>query len=123
MLIINVVGIGLILFVVWWFWLSKVSIYTVKAEGTKADNIIEILIKDGVYTPAYIELGVNQLVTLRFIRKDATPCAEIVSFNSLNISRQIPLDKPMDIDMTLTQPGEYEFTCQMGMYRGKVIAK
>lgn len=122
-IIINVIGIGLIFLVIWWFWLYKPNLYAVKAEGSKAANIIEILVKDGVYTPAYIQVGLNQPITLRFTREDASPCAEIVNFNSLNISRQLPLDNPIDININLTNPGEYEFTCQMGMYRGKLIAK
>jgi plastocyanin domain-containing protein len=33
------------------------------------------------------------------------------------------VDKPKDIQVTAPAPGEYEFTCQMGMYRGKLVAK
>jgi plastocyanin domain-containing protein len=31
--------------------------------------------------------------------------------------------KPMDVIVTPPQPGEYEFTCQMRMYRGTLVAK
>lgn len=101
--------------IIWWFWLSKLSILT------KAEDFIEIKVKDGVYQPAYIQVKTNLLVTLRFIREDPSPCAEVVVFNSLNISEQLPLHKPKDIVLTLKNVGVYEFTCQMGMYRGKLI--
>jgi plastocyanin domain-containing protein len=29
----------------------------------------------------------------------------------------------MDVIVTPPQPGEYEFTCQMRMYRGTLVAK
>lgn len=114
--IVNIAGLCLILLIVWWFWLSKLS------TVTKADDFIEIKVKDGVYQPAFIQVKANHPVTLRFIREDASPCAEVVVFSSLNINEQLPLQKPKDIILTLTNVGEYEFTCQMGMYRGKIIA-
>jgi plastocyanin domain-containing protein len=120
---INIIGLGLIALVVWWFWLYKPTLYVSKKENIKTRNIIEILVKDGVYAPTYIQVALNNPITLRFTRKDASPCAEIVNFSSLNISRQLPLGEPIDIDIKLDKAGEYEFTCQMGMYRGKLIAK
>ena len=114
--IVNISGLCLILLIVWWFWLSKLS------TVTKADDFIEIKVKDGVYQPAYVQVKINHPVTLRFIREDASPCAEVVIFSSLNINEQLPLHKPKDIVLTLKNGGEYEFTCQMGMYRGKIIA-
>lgn len=122
-IIINVIGLGLIGLVVWWFWLYKPNNHISKLANIKTGNIIEVLVKDGVYTPTYIYVEPNHPITLRFIRKDASPCAEIVNFTSLNISRQLPLDNPIDINIKIEKIGEYEFTCQMGMYRGKLIAK
>jgi plastocyanin domain-containing protein len=114
--IANLTGSCLIALIVWWFWLCKLNTLT------KADNFIEIRVKDGVYQPAYVQVKTNHPVTLRFIREDASPCAEVVVFGSLNISEQLPLHIPKDIVLTLKNIGEYEFTCQMGMYRGKIIA-
>ena len=120
---INVIGLGLIGLVIWWFWLYKPNVYVPKSGDIKAGNIIEVLVKDGVYTPAYIQVEPDHPITLRFTRKDASPCAEIVNFSLLNISRQLPLNEPVDININIEKPGEYEFTCQMGMYRGKLIVK
>lgn len=114
--IANIIGLCLIALIVWWFWLSKLNSFI------KADDFIEIKVKDGVYQPAYIQVKANHPVTLRFIREDASPCAEVVVFDALNISEQLPLHIPKDIVLTLKDIGEYEFTCQMGMYRGKIIA-
>jgi plastocyanin domain-containing protein len=116
--IINIIGLVLIGLIIGWFWLSKPRFYSAKTE-----DLIEILVKDGVYKPAYIQVERNRQITLRFTRRDASPCAEIVIFNSLNISQQLPLNRPIDIKLQLENPGEYEFTCQMGMYRGKLMVK
>ncbi|MDR3476755.1 MAG: cupredoxin domain-containing protein [Gammaproteobacteria bacterium] len=117
-LIINTIGLLLIGLIIGWFWLSKPRLYSAKTVG-----LIEILVKDGAYQPAYIEVERQHEVTLRFLRKDPSPCAEIVTFGALNVSQQLPLNQPVDIMLKLDNPGEYEFTCQMGMYRGKLIIK
>jgi len=113
---INLIGILLIGFIVWWFWLYRPKL------TTKVADALEIIVKDGIYQPAYIEAKINKPITLKFIRYDASPCAEVVNFNSLNVNKQLPLQKPVEITLTLKEAGEYEFTCQMGMYRGKIMA-
>lgn len=113
--LINIIGLLVISLIVWWFWFSKLH------QVTKVDDLIEIKVKNGVYQPDYVQVKVNHPVTLRFIREDASPCAEMVIFNSLNISEQLPLHKPKDIVLILKEVGIVEFTCQMGMYRGKII--
>lgn len=114
--IVNIAGICSIILIIWWFWLSKSGV------PTKAEDLIEIKVKDGVYQPANVQVKANHPITLRFIREDPSPCAEVVIFSSLNISEQLPLHRPKDIVLTLKTTGTYEFTCQMGMYRGKIIA-
>ena len=113
----NIIGLLIIAFIVYWFWLCKPQLIS------KIDGIINITVKDGVYQPAYIQAQLHKPITLRFIREDTSACAEVVMFSSLNISKALPLHQPVDIQLTLEKPGEYEFTCQMGMYRGKIFVK
>ena len=115
---VNVIGLALIGLIVWWFWL-----YRPKAERAAGTQPIEITVEDGVYTPARIEVAAGKPVTLRFIRKDPSPCAEKALFDSLSVSADLPIGKPMDVIVTPPQPGEYEFTCQMRMYRGMLVAR
>lgn len=116
--IVTLIGVLLIAFIVWWFWLSQPRSYT-----AKIDDVIKIKVKDGVYQPDIIQVPINREITLRFIREDATPCAEMVIFNKLDINRALKLKQKTDIKLTIKEPGEYEFTCQMGMYRGRLIVQ
>jgi plastocyanin domain-containing protein len=117
LLYINAAGAFLILAIIWWFWLAKPR--AKKAEG----NVIDIVVDDGVYTPSRIEVPVNQLVVLKFLRKDPSPCAEKVIFSRLDKSYDLPIDEPVEVYISLPEPGEYEFTCQMQMYRGQLLAR
>ncbi len=117
-LLVNTVGLFLIGLIVRWFWLSRPRARHVSGTGP-----IEVIVDNGVYTPARIEVPAGQPVTLRFVRKDPSPCAEKALFDSLDVSADLPLGKPMDVTVTPPQPGEYEFTCQMRMYRGTLVAR
>ncbi len=115
-MIINLLGILLIILIALWFWFPK------RGEGVRASTKkIQIKVADGVYTPDLIEARVGQHVLLEFIRKDKTPCAEMVIFSDFNQSLKLNIDEPQTIKIFAKKTGEFEFTCQMGMYRGKLI--
>ena len=116
---VNLGGVVLIGLIVWWFWLAGPRSKAV----TGLSGPVEITVEGGVYTPARIEVPVGKPITLRFLRRDASPCAEKVIFADLNASSDLPVGKPQDITLTPTKPGEFEFTCQMGMYRGVLSVK
>lgn len=117
-LIINVLGLILITAIIWWFWMSSV-----KAKTIDSSQLIEILVEDGVYSPARIEVSANKKFTLRFIRKDASPCAEKVLFEGIDKNLVLPLGQPVEIELSLPTSGEFAFTCEMQMYRGSLLVK
>ncbi|MBD3669447.1 MAG: cupredoxin domain-containing protein [Gammaproteobacteria bacterium] len=115
--IVNVVGFVVMGLIIWWFWIAKPKL-------SRADtDVVEILVDNGVYTPSRIEVPTGQRTTLRFLRKDASPCAEKVLFDDLGISADLPVDETRDEEVEPSEPGEYEFTCQMRMYRGSLVAR
>jgi plastocyanin domain-containing protein len=114
---INLAGLVLIGLIVWWFWLS-----TPRTQRAASD-VIDIVVDDGVYTPARIEVPAGRPVHLRFLRKDPSPCAEKVLFDDLGIAADLPVGKPVDLTITPKAAGEYAFTCQMQMYRGTLVVK
>jgi len=115
-LFVNLAGVALIAFIIWWFWLSRP-----KAQRVR-ENVVDIVVEAGTYTPPRIEVQAGKEVTLRFLRKDASPCAEKVIFASLGIDADLPLNTPTDIVVTPVEAGEIPFTCQMQMYRGSLVA-
>ena len=114
---VNLLGLGLIVAIIWWFWLSRPA--SVQRHG----DSIDILVDDGVYTPSRIETPTNQPITLRFLRKDPSPCAEQVIFADFDLSVELPVDEYRELTLTPQEKGEYDFTCQMQMYRGTLIVK
>ena len=116
-MVVNVVGLALIGFIIYWFWLSKSKTQQV------TESTIEVVVDDGAYLPSRIEVPLGRATTLRFIRKDPNPCTEKVILDDFNISADLVLDKKTDVIIKPEQSGEFSFHCEMQMYRGTIIVK
>ncbi len=117
MIIINLLGLLLIALIAWWFWIYK-------PDAVLADkNTVTVVVDNGIYEPAKIRLAAGQNTTLRFLRKDPSPCAATVVFADLEISAELPVNKYQEINLPPLAAGEYPFTCQMQMYRGALIVE
>ena len=116
MLMINLLGAVLIVAIIYWFWLYKPK------QIHSNDNTQTIVVDNGVYQPSHIKVAANKKVTLTFDRKDSANTAETMVFPQLDVSESLAMG-----DNTITLPalkaGEYDFHCQMKMYKGKLIAE
>ena len=119
MLIINLIGLGLIVLIVWWFWLYKPETQAIDNKSNHGDIVITV--ENGVYQPASLSVPAGKAVTLAFERKDASPCAATVQFPDLEISEELPLNKKVTINLPAMTAGKYAFHCQMQMYKGELI--
>ncbi|OMH31770.1 cupredoxin domain-containing protein [Motiliproteus sp. MSK22-1] len=117
MVIINIVGLLLIGLIVWWFWLYK------PAEVRAEEGVITVIVEDGAYQPSRISLPAGLPAKICFLRKDASPCAGTVVFADFNISEELPLNKQKEINLPAMTAGNYDFTCQMQMYRGALLVE
>ena len=118
-IIFNLTGLAIIGGIIWWFWLAKSHQAATATENTT----IEVIVEHGIYNPGIIHTQINKKISLTFIRKDHSPCAEKVIFQDFGISADLPAEKPYNISFTPNKIGEFSFTCQMGMYRGKLIVQ
>ena len=117
--LVNLAGLGLIGLIVWYFWLST-STGTAAAVTTGGVQETRVTVHGG-YSPDTIRVQAGRPVRLIFDRQEADPCSERVVLDAFGISAELPTGTDVPLEFTPTQPGEYEFACQMGMLRGKVI--
>lgn len=112
-------GVALIGWIVWYFWLWKPE---GAAAGITSEGIQEafIVVKGG-YSPDTIRVEAGKRVRLVFNRQEADPCSEKVLLDAFGVSADLPEGDNVPVEFTPSQPGEYEFACQMGMLRGKVV--
>lgn len=117
--LVNVAGLALIWLIVWYFWLSSNAATATAITTTGAQEALVVV--SGGYSPDTIRVEAGRPVRLIFERQEADPCSERVIFDSLGVTADLPEGEMVPVEFTATEPGDHEFTCQMGMLRGKVI--
>ena len=114
-------GLAAIAFIVWFFWM-------VKRPGVKAGlssrgyQEAMVLVKGG-YTPDVIVVQRGKPVRLNFVRAESASCSEMVLFPDFNKSAKLPEGETVPVELMPDRAGEFEFQCQMGMLRGKLIVE
>jgi len=120
-IVVDLVGLGLIGFIVWFFWLVKTK--GVKASLTSGGYQEQMVLVKGGYTPEVIVVERGKPVRLNFVRQESASCSEMVLFPAFNRSVKLPEGETIPVEFLPNEPGEYEFSCQMGMFRGKLIVE
>ena len=81
-----------------------------------------ILVKGG-YTPDVIVVEHGKPVRLSFRREETAACSEMVLLPEFGKSARLPEGEVVPVEFLPDKPGEYEFRCQMGMLRGKLVVE
>ena len=119
--IVTLLGLALIGFIVWFFWLKK-SKGTAANVGSSGVQEAMILVKGG-YTPDVIVVKAGRPVRLNFRREETASCSEMLVLPAFSKSVKLPTGENVAVEFTPDKPGEYPFSCQMGMFRGRLIVE
>jgi plastocyanin domain-containing protein len=117
--LVNVAGLALIGLIAWYFWMSKPdgTVAGITSDGTQEAFIV---VKGG-YSPDTIRVKAGTPVRLVFNRQESDPCSERVVLDDFGVSADLPQGSNVPVAFTPTEPGSYEFACQMGMLRGRIL--
>jgi plastocyanin domain-containing protein len=120
-IVVDVVGLGLIAFIAWFFWLVKTT--GVRAGVASSGYQEQMVLVKGGYTPDVIVVEAGKPVRLNFVRQESASCSEMVLLPAFNKSARLPEGQTVPVEFLPKERGEFEFACQMGMFRGKVIVE
>ena len=114
-------GLGLILAIVWFFWGPRRG--GARATVTSSGYQEAMVLVKGGYTPDVIVVEHGRPVRLTFRREETASCSEMVIFEDFGKSAHLPTGEAVPIEFTPDKPGTYDFGCQMGMFRGKLVVR
>ncbi len=120
-IVVIVIGLGLIGFIGWFFWGPKGGGY--RAAATSGGYQEAMVLVKGGYTPDVIVVEHGRPVRLSFRREETASCSEMVIFGDFGKSAKLPTGETVAVELLPEKPGEYEFSCQMGMLRGKLVVE
>lgn len=107
--------------VAWFFWGPRGGGFAARVTSSGYQEAM-ILVK-GAYNPDVIVVEHGKPVRLTFRREETAACSEKVLFPDFNRAAELPEGELVPVEFVPEQPGEYEFTCGMGMLRGKVVVR
>jgi len=120
-IIVTITGLALATFVIWFFLFSKKKAKPT-TDNSQGFQEAFITVKGG-YDPDVIVVKQNKPVRLNFLRQETDDCSEWVIFSDFNKSAILTPFQTIPIEFTPDKKGEFEFTCGMGMLRGKLIVE
>jgi plastocyanin domain-containing protein len=119
-LLVILLGLAAIAWVNWYFFLAGSGASAAIDAGGRQE--VRILVRGG-YTPAAVSARRGTPLRLVFDRQETSGCSEEVVIPDFNIRRFLPANQETAIDLTPDKAGSYEFTCGMGMLRGRITVE
>ena len=119
--IVLIVGLLLVAFIVWFFWLKRAKGVRA-AETTGGYQEAMILVKGG-YTPDTVIVSRGKPVRLNFRREETASCSDKVVFEHFGKSAELPTGQLVAVELMPKEAGEFAFACPMGMFRGRLIVE
>ena len=119
--LVDATGLALIALIVWFFWLKRTP--GVRAALTSGGFQEQMVLVKGGYTPDVIVVQAGKPVRLSFVRQESASCSEQVLLPAWGKSAALPEGETVRVEFLPKERGEFEFACQMGMFRGKLIVE
>lgn len=92
-------------------------------EGSPAPMSLSVTVDAVGYHPSSVSAPAGQPVRLTITRTSDEGCGQQVVFPSLNIRRDLPLNRAVSVDFSMPASGSVAFTCGMDMLRGSVVVQ
>ncbi|MEE8362463.1 MAG: cupredoxin domain-containing protein [Dehalococcoidia bacterium] len=77
----------------------------------------------GRYRPDSVEVRTGMPVRMWFNRAEDEECSERVIIAGMGIDRYLPAFRETVVEFLPREPGTFLFTCQAGMYRGRLVVR
>ena len=114
-------GLALVVGIAWFFWGPRKGGFHAALTSSGYQEAM-ILVKGG-YTPDIVVVQYGRPVRLNFRREESAACSDTVVLRDFGKSAKLPQGETVPIELLPDKPGEYEFSCQMGMLRGRLIVE
>ena len=119
-LVVVATALAAIAWVNWYFFLGERR--STAAVATAGAQEVGIVVRGG-YEPSVIRAKKGTPLRLVFAREETSGCSEEVVFPDFGVKRYLPAHEKTTVEIVPERAGTYEFTCGMGMLRGRVVVE
>ena len=119
--LVLIAGAAAVAWVNWYFFVAGRRAPAASAkEGAGGVQEVEIAVEGG-YEPATVRVRAGAPVRLVFDRRETSGCSEEVVIPDFGVRRFLPAFQKTAVELAPAAAGTYEFTCGMGMLRGRLV--
>jgi plastocyanin domain-containing protein len=97
------------------------------APATAADQAaattLSLTVDGSGYHPSTLSAPAGRPVRLLITRTSDDGCGQQIAFPALDIRRDLPLNRVVEIQFTMPASGNIAFACGMDMWRGSIVAQ
>jgi plastocyanin domain-containing protein len=93
------------------------------SAGGVAPTALSLTVDATGYHPSNLTAPAGRPVRLAITRTSDEGCGQQITFPSLNLRRDLPLNRPVSIDFSMPASGSVAFSCGMDMLRGSIVAQ
>jgi plastocyanin domain-containing protein len=90
---------------------------------TAAGRVVEVKVTDKGFEPNVIEAKKGETVSLKLTRTTSSECLKAMAIPSLNITKDLPMNQPVIVNVKADQEGKIVFQCWMAMFKGEIDVK
>lgn len=96
-----------------------------KSDAAPSDGrpTIKVSVDAAGYHPSEAKAKAGKPVRIEFTRTTDEGCGQQLVFPEQNIKKDLPLNQPVAVDLTMPASGKVAFACGMDMYRGSIVAE
>lgn len=120
-LFVTILGLLAVAGIAWFFWGPRRG--GVRASAVAGGYQEANITVHGGYVPDTVVVQPGRPVRLHFLRTESAPCSDTVVFGDFGKSAKLPQGEEVTVELPPSRPGTFEFTCAMGMLRGRLVVE
>ena len=90
------------------------------APAVPEGRLIPIAVTDEGFSPKTVDAKVGEAITLRFNRTTKSECLKAISIPEFKVSKDLPMNTPVDVTIKPDKEGKLVFQCWMAMVKGTI---
>jgi plastocyanin domain-containing protein len=94
-----------------------------KSQPKKAAKEVQLSVTSDGFQPAEIKTKAGQPLRLVITRTTDRTCAKEVVIKDLGVSKPLPLNEPVAVEITPKKNGQLRYACSMDMIAGVIVVE
>ena len=93
------------------------------AQAAPKSQVVDLTVTEKGFEPSSVNVKPGESVVLKVTRKTDSTCATQIKIPAKKITKELPLNKTVSIELGKLDKGEIRFACGMDMMSGVIAVK